>query len=271
MGRADMARQALNVERIELLGASVVPVRAGAGTLKEAINEALRDWAASPRETYYLLGSALGPRPYPKMVRSFQSVIGTEARAQFLKETGCLPDAAVACVGGGSNAIGLFSAFLEEPDVALVGVEAGGQGPEPGRHAARFSGGSPGVLHGCFTYLLQDQEGQVLPTESAAAGLDYPAVGPEHSLLFTSGRARYERVEDALALRAFRTLSSLEGIIPALESAHAVAWLLESAAREFGKEASILLNLSGRGDKDMGLMARRPRPDERAPLSGLFM
>ncbi|MEW5765529.1 MAG: tryptophan synthase subunit beta [Acidobacteriota bacterium] len=257
MGVEDMRRQAPNVLRMEILGARVWPVEAGAGTLKEAVNEALRAWAADPEETYYLLGSALGPRPYPRMVRSFQSIIGREAREQFLAAEGRLPDAAVACVGGGSNAIGLFSAFLEDPAVALVGVEAGGTGPEPGRHAARFSGGSPGVLHGCFTYLLQDGEGRVLPTASVAAGLDYPAVGPEHSHLRSRGRARYDRVSDDAALRAFRTLAELEGLLPALESAHAVAWLLERGAAELGPGARVILNLSGRGDKDAGQFSNR--------------
>lgn len=254
MGREDMARQAPNVARMNLLGARVERVDAGAGTLKEAVNEALRHWAAHPSDTHYILGSALGPRPFPRIVRAFQSVIGEEARAQFSESEGRLPDAAVACVGGGSNAIGLFSAFLEEADVALVGVEAGGRGPAPGLHAARFTGegGAPGVLHGCFTVLLHDGGGQVLPTHSVAAGLDYPAVGPEHSALNLSGRALYESVSDASAQAAFRKLSSLEGIIPALESAHAVAWVLERGAAEFGPEARIVLNLSGRGDKDMG-------------------
>ncbi len=254
MGVTDMARQAPNVARMRLLGAEVRPVTAGDSTLKEAINEALRDWASSPGETCYMLGSALGPRPYPRMVRSFQSVIGEEARCQFLEAEGRLPDAAVACVGGGSNAIGLFSAFLQDPSVALVGVEAGGVGTGPGEHSARFSGGSPGVLHGCFTYLLQDEDGQVRPTKSVAAGLDYPAVGPEHSDLFRAGRARYTNVDDAAALAAFRALCALEGIIPALESAHAVAYVLQRGAAELGAEAKVLLNLSGRGDKDMAVM-----------------
>ena len=252
MGERDIIRQAPNVARMHLLGAVVSPVSAGQATLKEAINEALRDWAARPSDTYYLLGSALGPRPYPTMVRTFQSVIGHEARGQYLASEGRLPDAAVACVGGGSNAIGLFSAFIQDPDVKLIGVEAGGQGPGPGEHAARFSGGSPGVLHGTLTYLLQDEGGQVLPTASVAAGLDYPAVGPEHSQLFTTGRARYTSVGDEAALSAFRRLSALEGIIPALESAHAVAWVLDRSAAELGTGARILVNLSGRGDKDMG-------------------
>ncbi|MGA9751474.1 MAG: tryptophan synthase subunit beta [Acidobacteriota bacterium] len=252
MGRTDMERQAPNVARMRMLGARVEPVESGAATLKEAINEALRDWAAHPSDTHYLLGSALGPRPFPAIVRSFQSVIGEEARGQFLEAEGRLPDAAVACIGGGSNSIGLFSAFLRDEAVALVGVEAGGSSTEPGRHAARFSGGSPGILHGCFTYLLQDEDGQVLPTESVAAGLDYPAVGPEHSDLFRTGRARYTSVPDGSALRAFHRLAELEGIIPALESAHAVAYLLERGAAELGPGARVLLNLSGRGDKDMG-------------------
>ena len=252
MGEQDILRQAPNVARMRLLGAAVSPVSAGQATLKEAINEALRDWAGHPADTYYLLGSALGPRPYPGMVRTFQSVIGAEARSQYLDAEGRLPDAAVACVGGGSNAIGLFSAFLEDPEVKLVGVEAGGEGPGPGQHAARFSGGSPGVLHGTLTYLLQNGGGQVLPTTSIAAGLDYPAVGPEHSELFRKGRARYTSVNDEAALSAFRTLSVLEGIIPALESAHAVAWVLDRAAAELGSAARVLVNLSGRGDKDMG-------------------
>ncbi len=252
MGEQDIVRQAPNVARMRLLGAAVSPVSAGQATLKEAINEALRDWAADPSDTYYLLGSALGPRPYPAMVRTFQSVIGAEARNQYLDAEGRLPDAAVACVGGGSNAIGLFSAFLEDPAVNLIGVEAGGEGAGPGQHAARFSGGSPGVLHGTLTYLLQDGGGQVLPTSSVAAGLDYPAVGPEHSELFRRGRARYTSVGDEAALSAFRTLSVLEGIIPALESAHAVAWVLDRGADELGSAARVLVNLSGRGDKDMG-------------------
>jgi tryptophan synthase beta chain len=252
MGAQDIVRQAPNVARMRLLGAAVSPVSAGQATLKEAVNEAMRDWAARPSDTYYLLGSALGPRPYPAMVRTFQSVIGAEARSQYLDAEGRLPDAAVACVGGGSNAIGLFSAFLEDPAVKLIGVEAGGEGQGPGQHAARFSGGSPGVLHGSLTYLLQDGGGQVLPTTSVAAGLDYPAVGPEHSGLFRTGRARYTSVGDEAALSAFRTLSVLEGIIPALESAHAVAWVLECAAEDLGQSARVLVNLSGRGDKDMG-------------------
>jgi tryptophan synthase beta chain len=258
---------------MRMLGARVEPVESGAATLKEAINEALRDWAAHPSDTHYLLGSALGPRPFPAIVRSFQSVIGEEARGQYLEAEGRLPDAAVACIGGGSNSIGLFSAFLRDEGVALVGVEAGGSSPDPGHHAARFSGGSPGILHGCFTYLLQNEDGQVLPTESVAAGLDYPAVGPEHSDLFRTGRARYTSVPDGSALRAFHRLAELEGIIPALESAHAVGYLLERGAAELGAQARVLLNLSGRGDKDMGnLPAANPNrqaaasPDAHGPF-----
>ncbi|MEW6366209.1 MAG: tryptophan synthase subunit beta [Acidobacteriota bacterium] len=257
MGITDMNRQAMNVRRMELLGARVMPVRAGTGTLKEAINEALREWAAHPLDTYYLLGSALGPRPFPLMVRTFQSIIGSEAREQFSRAEGRLPDAAIACVGGGSNAIGLFSAFLHDPQVDLVGVEAGGNGDEPGRHASRFNGGRPGVLHGCYTYLLQDEHGQVLATGSVAAGLDYPAVGPEHSQLHLTARARYTRVSDQDAVAAFRALCELEGIIPALESAHAVAYVLNHAASDLGSGARILLNLSGRGDKDVETVAGR--------------
>ena len=252
MGAQDIIRQAPNVSRMRLLGAAVSPVSAGQATLKDAVNEALRDWAARPSDTYYLLGSALGPRPYPTMVRTFQSVIGEEARSQYLKAEGRLPDAAVACVGGGSNAIGLFSAFIEDSAVKLIRSGGGRRGHGPGQHAARFSGGSPGILHGTLTYLLQDGGGQVLPTTSIAAGLDYPAVGPEHSQLFITGRARYTSVRDEAALSAFRKLSTLEGIIPALESAHAVAWVLDRAAAELGSDARILVNLSGRGDKDMG-------------------
>lgn len=264
MGRRDMERQAPNVARMRILGAEIHPVEAGAATLKEAINEALRDWAANPSDTYYLLGSALGPRPFPRIVRTFQSVIGREARAQYLESEGRCPDAAVACVGGGSNAIGLFSAFLDDEGVSLVGVEAGGSGTGDGRHAARFSGGSPGVLHGCFTYLLQNKDGQVLGTHSVAAGLDYPAVGPEHSYLKDSNRARYTRKGDESAVRAFRRLAELEGIIPALESAHAVAYLVEDAARDYGSGARVLLNLSGRGDKDMGSFETKGGPHETA-------
>ncbi len=252
MGTADMARQAPNVERMRLLGAEVRGVDGGSRTLKDAINEALRDWASSYEDTYYLLGSALGPHPYPLMVRDLQSCIGREARDQLLAAEGRLPDVAVACVGGGSNAIGLFHAFRDDP-VVLVGVEAGGQGIETGRHAARFGDprrGRPGVLHGTRSYLLQDEHGQVAETFSISAGLDYPAVGPEHAYLREIGRARYTSVRDDEALAAFRLLARVEGIIPALESAHAVAEALKLAPT-MDPGGIVLVNLSGRGDKDL--------------------
>jgi tryptophan synthase beta chain len=255
MGTEDMARQAPNVLRMRLLGAEVRPVGCGSRTLKDAINEALRDWVTNVRTTYYLMGSVLGPHPYPAMVRDFQSVIGEEARAQFLGREGALPDLLVACVGGGSNAIGLFHPFLEDA-VAMVGVEAGGRSPAPGDHAARFlgAGGAVGVLHGTRTYVLQDEDGNVLPTHSIAAGLDYPAVGPEHALLRDCGRVRYASVTDEEALRAFHVLAETEGIIPALESAHALAWLLREAAALRGRR--VIVNVSGRGDKDLGVLER---------------
>jgi tryptophan synthase beta chain len=257
MGTEDMARQAPNVLRMRLLGAEVRPVGSGSRTLKDAINEALRDWVTNVRTTHYLLGSVLGPHPYPAMVRDFQSVIGEEARAQFLGREGKLPDLLVACVGGGSNAIGLFHPFLDDP-VEMVGVEAGGRSPAPGDHAARFladpssGSGTVGVLHGTRTYLLQDEAGNVLPTHSIAAGLDYPAVGPEHALLRDEGRVRYAAVTDEEALRAFHLLAETEGIIPALESAHAVAWVLREGASLRGRR--VIVNLSGRGDKDLALV-----------------
>jgi tryptophan synthase beta chain len=250
MGVVDMERQAPNVSRMRLLGAEVVGVDSGSRTLKDAINEAMRDWTENVRTTHYVLGSALGPHPYPTMVREFQSVIGREARAQFAKLAGRDPHAVVACVGGGSNAIGLFSAYLSTR-ARLFGVEAGGRGPSPGDHAARFSGGSVGVLHGTRTMLLQDEAGQVLPTHSVSAGLDYPAVGPEHAQLRDLERVEYTRVSDEAALDAFEVLSSTEGIVPALESAHAVAYALTLAKRT-PRKSWILINLSGRGDKDMG-------------------
>ena len=252
MGTADMARQAPNVERMRLLGAKVRAVDAGSQTLKDAINEAMRDWAATYETTHYLLGSALGPHPYPLMVRDFQACIGRETRQAILAVEGRLPDALVACVGGGSNAIGLFHAFRSDP-VALVGVEAGGEGIAGGRHAARFADprrGRLGVLHGTRSFLLQDEHGQVAGTHSAAAGLDYAAVGPEHAYLREAGRARYTQATDQEALSAFRLLSRLEGIIPALESAHAVAEALKLAP-QLGLEGVIIVNLSGRGDKDL--------------------
>jgi tryptophan synthase beta chain len=253
MGTDDMARQAPNVRRMRLLGAEVRGVDAGARTLKDAINEAMRDWVTNVRSTHYLLGSVLGAHPYPMMVREFQAVIGVEARAQCLEQAGRLPDLLVACVGGGSNAIGLFSAFLDDP-VAMVGVEAGGRSSRPGDHAARFlgSGAAVGVLHGTRTYLLQDEAGNVLPTHSISAGLDYPAVGPEHALLHDEGRVRYATASDAEALAAFHLLAEAEGILPALESSHALAWLVREAEALRGR--IVLLNLSGRGDKDLGIL-----------------
>jgi tryptophan synthase beta chain len=250
MGTEDTRRQALNVFRMELLGAKVTPVEAGSCTLKDAINEAMRDWVTNVDSTHYLLGSVLGPHPYPMMVRDFQSVIGREAKSQILESEGRLPDLLVACVGGGSNSIGLFHEFRGDPSVRMIGVEAGGKGTGLGEHAARFEGGSPGVLHGTFSYLLQDEEGQVAATHSISAGLDYPSVGPEHAFLMESERVSYSSVSDQSALDAFQLLSVLEGIIPALESAHAVAYLVEHC-REF-KSQVVVVNLSGRGDKDVG-------------------
>jgi tryptophan synthase beta chain len=262
MGVVDMARQAPNVSRMRLLGAEVVGVDSGSRTLKDAINEAMRDWTENVRTTHYVLGSALGPHPYPSMVREFQSVIGREAKAQFARLAGRDPHAVVACVGGGSNAIGLFSAYLSSR-ARLFGVEAGGRGPGPGDHAARFSGGVVGVLHGTRTMLLQDEAGQVLPTHSVSAGLDYPAVGPEHAQLRDLGRVEFTRVSDEAALDAFEVLSSTEGIVPALESAHAVAFAL-TLAKRMPKKSWILVNLSGRGDKDMAEYERL-RPSAAPP------
>jgi len=252
MGSDDMARQAPNVLRMKLLGAEVRPVDAGSRTLKDAINEALRDWALNVRDSYYLLGSALGPHPYPTMVRDFQAIIGVEAREQIVAQAGRLPDALIACVGGGSNAIGLFHAFLAD-SVALIGVEAGGEGVETGRHAARFADaakGRVGVLHGVKSYVLQDEHGQIAATHSVSAGLDYAAVGPEHAYLRELGRARYTVATDAEALAAFQALARNEGILPALESSHAVAEAMRRAAA-LPQEAILLVNLSGRGDKDL--------------------
>jgi tryptophan synthase beta chain len=253
MGTVDIARQQPNVLRMRLLGAEVRPVESGSRTLKDAVNEAIRDWVANVRDTYYLLGSALGPHPYPSMVRDFQSVIGHEARQQILEQAGSLPDACVACVGGGSNAIGLFHAFLGDSQVRLIGVEAGGRGIESGEHAARFSDpklGRPGVLHGAYTYLLQDEDGQVALTHSISAGLDYAAVGPEHAFLRDTGRTEYTFASDTQALEAFHRLARVEGILPALESSHAIAEALRLAPRmDAGK--ILLVNLSGRGDKDL--------------------
>ncbi|HVF29270.1 MAG TPA: tryptophan synthase subunit beta [Pyrinomonadaceae bacterium] len=261
MGAEDVARQRLNVFRMQLLGAEVREVEGGARTLKDAINEALRDWVTNVADTYYLLGSALGPHPYPLMVRDFQSVIGREARAQFLEREGRLPEALVACVGGGSNSIGLFHPFLADASVRMIGVEAGGSGDDLGQHAARFNergGGRPGVLQGTMSYVLQDEQGQIAATQSISAGLDYPSIGPEHAFLHDAGRVEYVAVSDAEALEAFKTLSQLEGIIPALESAHAVAYSLR-LARVMRRNQTIIVNLSGRGDKDVNTVADRMR------------
>jgi tryptophan synthase beta chain len=253
MGADDMKRQALNVFRMQLLGAEVREVDAGSRTLKDAINEALRDWVTNVSDSYYLLGSALGPHPYPLMVRDFQSVIGRETREQILEKEGRLPDCLVACVGGGSNSIGLFHPFLADESVRMIGVEAGGIGGELGQHAARFNpngGGRPGVLQGTMSYVLQDEHGQIATTHSISAGLDYPSIGPEHAQLHDEGRVEYTSVTDDEALNAFKTLARLEGIIPALESAHAVAHAMK-VAREMKPQKILIVNLSGRGDKDV--------------------
>jgi tryptophan synthase beta chain len=250
MGAEDMDRQELNVFRMRLLGAEVSRVNAGSRTLKDAINEAMRDWVTNVTGTYYLLGSVLGPHPYPLMVREFQSVIGREAREQIVEQTGRLPHAIVACVGGGSNAIGIFDAFIDDREVRLIGVEAGGEQIVRGRHAARFAGGSPGVLQGTRTFVLQDEDGNIELTHSISAGLDYAAIGPEHAWLRAVGRAEYAYVTDSEALEAFQTLARLEGILPALESAHAIAHA-QHVAKQLGPLAIVLINLSGRGDKDV--------------------
>jgi len=253
MGAEDMRRQALNVFRMNLLGAEVREVNAGSRTLKDAINEALRDWVTNVADTYYLLGSALGPHPYPLMVRDFQTVIGRETRAQILEKEARLPDVLVACVGGGSNSIGMFHPFLDDKSVRMIGVEAGGRSSEPGQHAARFTqngGGRPGVLQGTMSYVLQDEHGQIATTHSISAGLDYASIGPEHASLHDSGRVEYTSVSDVEALAAFHLLSTLEGIIPALESAHAVAHAIKVAAK-LKSDSIVIVNLSGRGDKDV--------------------
>ncbi len=255
MGEEDTRRQALNVVRMRLLGATVVPVTAGSRTLKDAINEAMRDWVSSVDDTHYILGTVTGPSPFPDIVRTFQSVIGREARDQMLTATGRLPDAVAACVGGGSNAMGIFTAFLDDPSVQLWGFEAGGAGVSTGRHAARFAGGSPGVLHGARTYVMQDEWGQTVPSHSISAGLDYPGVGPQHAWLHDSGRARYAPVDDAEAMHAFEALCRTEGIIPAIETAHALAGVMRIGA-DLGPDATVLVNLSGRGDKDVATAAR---------------
>lgn len=261
MGQVDTERQALNVARMQMLGAEVIPVTTGSATLKDAINEALRDWVANVDTTHYLLGTVTGPHPFPEMVRDFHKIIGEEAKAQLAEEIGRLPDAVAACVGGGSNAMGIFNAFLDDPSVRLFGFEAGGEGIASGRHASRFSGGSPGVLQGTKSYLLQDDDGQTLPSHSVSAGLDYPSVGPEHAWLHDIGRAEYRPVTDAEAMEAFRVLCQTEGIIPAIESAHALAGAIQ-LGREIatwdtpdGREPVVLVNLSGRGDKDVATAA----------------
>ncbi len=264
MGEEDVRRQALNVYRMRLMGAEVRTVTSGTRTLKDATNEAIRDWVTNVEDTHYIIGSVVGPDPYPRMVRDFQSVIGRETRAQLEEKEGRLPAAVVACVGGGSNAMGIFHEFVPEPGVELVGVEAAGEGLASGRHSAPLTAGRPGVLHGSLSYLLQDEHGQVAPAHSVSAGLDYPGVGPEHSHLRDSGRARYVSVTDEEALAAFERLSRLEGIIPALESAHAVAWLLREGGR-WADAGPVVLCLSGRGDKDVAQVAERTGE---APVDG---
>ncbi|MCG6861259.1 MAG: tryptophan synthase subunit beta [Chromatiaceae bacterium] len=256
MGEVDVARQEANVYRMRLLGAEVVAVKSGSRTLKDALNEAMRDWVTNVDDTFYIIGTVAGPHPYPSMVRDFQTVIGREARSQILERTGRLPDALVACVGGGSNAIGLFYPFLNDTDVAIYGVEAAGEGLATGHHAAPLCAGTPGVLHGNRTYLMEDKDGQIIETHSISAGLDYPGVGPEHAWLKDSGRARYEAITDVEALAAFHALTRIEGIIPALESSHALAYAAKLAPG-MAKDQSILINLSGRGDKDMHTVAAR--------------
>ncbi len=250
MGALDVKRQAANVERMEVLGAKVRSITDGSATLKDAMNEAIREWTARCDDTFYIIGTVAGPHPYPAIVRDFQAVIGKEARKQCLEKTGKLPNEVIACVGGGSNAMGIFAGFIEDPTVKLTGVEAGGCGIETGKHAASICGGRLGVLHGCKTYLLQDEDGQVLETHSVSAGLDYPGVGPEHSFMADNGRAQYVAINDDEAIDAFDTLSRLEGIIPALESSHAVAQGIKNA-RNYTKDDVIIINISGRGDKDM--------------------
>jgi tryptophan synthase beta chain len=260
MGEEDVARQALNVYRMELLGAQVRSVASGTRTLKDATNEAIRDWVTTVEDTHYIIGSVVGPHPFPRIVRDFQSVIGEEAREQILEREGALPGAVVACVGGGSNAMGIFHAFVQDPQVALIGVEAAGEGIETGRHSASLTAGKPGVLHGSLSYLLQDGDGQVAPAHSVSAGLDYPGVGPEHSHLRDSGRAAYVSVRDDEALGAFHLLARTEGIIPALETAHALAYL-PRLRESIGGTGSVLVCLSGRGDKDVAHVAHLEKRD----------
>jgi tryptophan synthase beta chain len=255
MGEADTRRQALNVARMRLLGATVVPVSTGSRTLKDAMNEAMRDWVTNVERTHYLIGTVAGPHPFPQLVRDLHRVIGDEARAQVLELTGGLPDVVLACVGGGSNAIGIFQSFLDDAEVRLVGLEAGGEGVASGRHAASITGGTPGVLHGARSYVLQDEDGQTIESHSISAGLDYPGVGPQHAWLHDTGRAEYRAVSDSEAMEAFRLLCRTEGIIPAIETAHALAGALE-VGRESGPGSVLLINLSGRGDKDVDTAAR---------------
>ena len=254
MGEEDTKRQALNVARMKLLGAQVVPVTSGSRTLKDAINEAMRDWVTNVETTHYLLGTVAGPHPFPTMVRDFHRIIGVEARAQVLELTGKLPDAVLACVGGGSNAIGIFHPFIDDTEVALIGLEAGGDGVSTGRHAATITGGTPGVLHGTRSYVLQDENGQTVESHSISAGLDYPGVGPEHAYLHDIGRAQYRAITDAQAMEAFALLCRTEGIIPAIETAHALAGAMQ-VGKELGANATLLINLSGRGDKDVATAA----------------
>lgn len=255
MGSEDVQRQALNVYRMKLLGATVVPVESGSKTLKDAMNEAMRDWVTNVDDTFYIIGTAAGPHPYPQLVRDFQCIIGREAKTQCVEQTGRLPDALVACVGGGSNAIGLFHPFLEDSSVAMYGVEAGGYGVESGKHAAPLNDGIPGVLHGNRTYLMEDENGQIIETHSVSAGLDYPGVGPEHAWLKDIGRVNYVAINDDEAMAAFRTLTKVEGIMPALESSHAVAYA-EKLAASMSPEETVIVNLSGRGDKDILTVAK---------------
>jgi len=250
MGEEDTRRQALNVARMKLLGAQVMPVTTGSRTLKDAINEAMRDWVTNVADTHYMLGTVAGPHPFPTMVRDFHKIIGEESREQMLALTGRLPDAVLACVGGGSNAIGIFNAFIPDTDVRLIGLEAGGDGVETGRHAATITGGTPGVLHGTRSYVLQDLNGQTIESHSISAGLDYPGVGPEHAYLHDVGRAEYRAINDDAAMYAFSLLSKTEGIIPAIETAHALAGAI-LVGQELGPQANLLINLSGRGDKDV--------------------
>jgi len=255
MGEEDTKRQALNVARMKLLGAEVVPVTQGSKTLKDAINEAMRDWVTNVDTTHYLLGTVAGPHPFPTMVRDFHRIIGVEARAQVLELTGKLPDAVLACIGGGSNAIGIFHPFIDDKEVRLIGLEAGGSGVETGKHAATLTGGTPGVLHGTRSYVLQDENGQTVESHSISAGLDYPGVGPEHAYLSDIGRAEYQAITDAEAMEAFSLLCKTEGIIPAIETAHALAGAIK-LGKELGPDATLLINLSGRGDKDVDTAAR---------------